>query len=78
MEYSPLFNDACIAIGACGIGILNAPKYKSQIKKTLVKTLSNGLVSVTYINSREEIVAETFGGFREWYPMIGEIEEVKQ
>lgn len=75
-EYNPLYDSACLAIGRNGFEILKMPKYSSQIKKTLVKTLKSGLVVVTWVDARGRCVAENLAGAREWYPMIGEVEEV--
>ena len=76
-EYNPLYDSACLAIAGNGFKILKMPKYSSQIKKTLVKTRKSGWAAVTWVDARGRCVAENYLlGIREWYPMIGEVEEV--
>lgn len=76
-RYSPLSKSAAQAISSNGFGILKMPKYSSKIAVTHVRTLSKGMVSVRYLDKDGQLIAGPTSGLREWYPMIGEIEEEK-
>lgn len=76
-KYADIYDSAAYAIAGCGFKVLSRPKYAQEIKATEIVVLNGGCVCVTYLNSKDEIVAESCG-IREWYPVVGSLIEYKK